>query len=138
MKKSTKNKPRLLKFVFVILFVAGLFFAGLFYIRFSFNNGFSKLACDFKGYKWFNFGMGPTGCYQTYPDGGKACTSGDECVSNTCFTSGLNFGDEKRPMDNLVGKCPSIGPAYSENITLCGSAKIEKGKVVEDKRGCIY
>ena len=55
MKKSTKNKPRLLKFVFVILFVAGLFFAGLFYIRFSFNNGFSKLACDFKGYKWFDY-----------------------------------------------------------------------------------
>lgn len=138
MKKIQKNRFGLEYLILVILFVAGLFFISLFYIRFSFNNGFSKLACDIKGGKWLNFGQGPTGCYKEYPDGGKICTSGSECVSKNCVISGLYYNGENKPMEKLSGECPSFGPLDSEYSILCGSAKIEEGKVVEDKRSCMY
>lgn len=128
-----------MKKIITLIFIVGLFTFGLlFVIRFSFNKGFSMMTCSLKGGKWLNFGPGPTGCYKNYPDGGKSCTSGNECVAKNCVVNGLYFNGKKKPVENLVGKCPNLGPAYGEYSILCGSASIEAGKVVEDMRSCMY
>lgn len=135
MKKKKKYIVDWIKIpVFFILIVVGMFFVAFF----LFNKGDQMARCYIRGFKWLNFGLGPTGCYKNYPDGGKSCTSGNECVAKNCVVDGLYFNDKKKPMENLLGKCPNLGPAYGEYSILCGSASIEAGKVVEDMRSCMY
>ncbi len=76
-------------------------------------------------------------------DAGKKCISGNECLAKICIIRGLLFDQSQRQREErkeYIGECP-IGTYSSLNEPyhlFCGEAAIENGKVVDDRRSCVY
>ena len=91
-----------------------------------------KTKCKLEHKEWVSClgAFGPCGCKTVYLDGGKLCQNGKNCSDGICRIS-----KETKPDINglYTGECHK----YS-NDTGCGYATIENGKIVEDRRTCLY
>ena len=136
------NYPLLL--IIIILLVVSIFKLFVLGFRDQRGGGLTKmLICKITGYEWHSCNStGPCGCFEIFSDAGKACESGNECISGKCIIEGGPGGrSEKQKKDDLqkkfIGKCRRTG-LQGKPFLFCGEASIENGRITEDNRSCIY
>ena len=99
-----------------------------------------SFACQMSGNVWEELGPNSGGCFQQYSDKGVKCTKASDCQARACITFSQTMvpNTQQLQTEQLAGVCPGSGPDIGEYEPTCGSATIENGNVVIDKRKCIY
>ncbi len=99
-----------------------------------------SFVCQMYGNVWEEVGPNTGGCFKQYSDKGAKCTNGNDCQALACITFSQTMvpNTQQLQTEQLAGVCPGSGPDIGEYEPQCGSATIENGSVVIDKRKCIY
>lgn len=158
-KAKNSNNPRSInKIVFVLVFFGILFTLICSEIYLS-KNSYSRIhlatlvQCRLAGGK-IQPCQGPSGlcgCFKEFTDAGKTCTNSNDCSANACITEQrrkVNKNDKGLPDTDAatyLGACPQkqfidfnhTGDSMPY-VPICGEATIEEGKIVEDRRLCVY
>jgi hypothetical protein len=105
-----------------------------------------EITCRIKGHRW-DVCNGTNvwenmfcGCFVEMSDKGKACAGSKDCLSKLCV---ITYNNQEPTDGKYTGTCvTSVAEKdYDSGKTpevICGNAAIEEGKIVEDKRTCVY